>query len=80
MARHPDARIEKEAITSRACGHSKCGRQAFGTQCAKVLIDPDTQHSQVERLIGAFAGGRAINPLLACSQLIGGMVWGSARR
>ena len=41
-----------------------------------MLIDPDTGHLQVTKLIGAFAGGRAINPLLVRSQLIGGMVWG----
>ena len=41
-----------------------------------MLIDPDTMHVQVERLVGAFAGGRAINPLLVRSQLLGAMVWG----
>lgn len=68
--------IEEEAVTGRMMGHSKYGRSAFGAQFAKVLIDPQTAHIQVEKLIGAFAGGRAINPMLVRSQLIGGMVWG----
>ena len=76
MARFPDKPIEEEAITGRTFGHSKYGRQAFGAQFVKVRIDPDTMHLQVERLVGAFAGGRAINPLLVRSQLIGAMVWG----
>lgn len=76
MARYPDVPIEEEAITGRTFGHSKFGRQAFGAQFVKVRIDPDTMHLQVDRLVGAFAGGRAINPLLVRSQLIGGMVWG----
>ncbi len=76
MARHAEAPIEEEAITGRTFGHSKYGRQAFGAQFARVLIDPDTRHIQVDRLVGAFAGGRAINPLLVRSQLMGGMVWG----
>ena len=76
MARHPDGRIEEEAITGRDMGRSKYGRQTFGAQFAKVLIDPDTMHVQVGRLVGAFAGGRAINPLLVRSQLMGAMVWG----
>ncbi len=76
MARFPDKPIEAEAITGRTFGHSKYGRQAFGAQFVKVRVDPDTMHLQVERLVGAFAGGRAINPLLVRSQLIGGMVWG----
>lgn len=76
MARYPDKPIEEEAITGRTFGHSKYGRQAFGAQFVKVRVDPDTMHLQVDRLVGAFAGGRAINPLLVRSQLIGGMVWG----
>jgi xanthine dehydrogenase YagR molybdenum-binding subunit len=76
MARHPDGLIEEEAVTGRTMGHSSYGRMAFGAQFARVLVDPETGHVQVTRLIGAFAGGRAINPLLVRSQLIGGMVWG----
>ncbi len=76
MARHPEGEIQEEAITGRTMGHSKYGRYAFGAQFAKVLIDPATGHIQVEKLIGAFAGGRPINPLLVRSQLMGGMVWG----
>lgn len=76
MARHSDGVIEEEAVTGRTMGHSKYGRMAFGAQFARVLVDPETGHVQVTALIGAFAGGRAINPLLVRSQLIGGMVWG----
>ncbi|WP_420593832.1 xanthine dehydrogenase family protein molybdopterin-binding subunit [Deinococcus sp.] len=68
--------ISETAMTGQTFGHSPYGRSAFGAQFAKVLVDPDTGHVQVERLIGAFAGGRIINPLLVRSQLIGGMVWG----
>lgn len=72
--------IEEEAITGRppqlpTLPH-KYGRCVFGAQFAKVLIDPDTMHLKVERLVGAFAGGRALNPMLVRSQLMGGMVWG----
>ena len=68
--------LDEEAITGRDMGRSKYGRSAFGAQFVKVLVDPDTMHVQVERLIGAFAGGRALNPVMVRSQLIGGMVWG----
>ncbi|WP_375382330.1 xanthine dehydrogenase family protein molybdopterin-binding subunit [uncultured Sphingomonas sp.] len=76
MTRHPDGKIEHEAVTGRTMGHSKYARFSFGAQFAKVLVDPETAHVQVVNYIGAFAGGRAINPLLVRSQLIGGMVWG----
>ena len=75
MARHPDGQIEDESI-SRTMGNKKLGRQIFGAQFAKVLIDPTTMHLQVTRLVGAFAGGRPVNPLLVHSQVMGGMVWG----
>lgn len=76
MARHANHPIEEEATTGRTFGRSKYGRQAFGAQFARVLVDPDTMHVRVQRLVGAFAGGRPINPLLVRSQLIGGMIWG----
>ena len=76
MARHPDGCVEHLSVTGRTMGHSKYARFSFGAQFAKVLVDPDTAHVQVARYLGAFAGGRAINPMLVRSQLMGGMVWG----
>ena len=76
MARHPAGQIEEEAASGRTMGHSKYARFCFGAQFAKVLIDPETGHLQVTRFVGAFSGGRVINPLLARSQVMGGMVWG----
>ena len=68
--------VEAEAITGRDFGRTKYARYAFGAQFARVSIDPDTMHIHVDQLVGAFAGGRALNPLLVRSQLLGGMVWG----
>ena len=76
MARHPEGSLSEEAVTGRTFGHSAYGRSAFGAQFVKVSVDPDTLHVQVERLVGAYAGGRVINPVLVRSQLIGAMVWG----
>ena len=76
MARYPDAPLSEEATTGRTMGHSSYGREAFGAEFVVVSVDPDTLHVQVERLVGAFAGGRILNPLLVRSQLMGSMVWG----
>ncbi len=76
MARYPNDPINEEAITGRTMGKSDYGRASFGAEFVKVSLDPDTLHLQVERLVGAFAGGRIINPILARSQLMGAMVWG----
>jgi xanthine dehydrogenase YagR molybdenum-binding subunit len=43
---------------------------------AEVKVDPDLGQIRVTRLVGAFAAGRIINPHLARSQYLGGMIWG----
>ena len=43
---------------------------------AEVRIDPDLCTTRVARLIGAYDAGRIVNPQLAHSQCIGGMVGG----
>jgi len=49
---------------------------AHGAVFAEVKIDPDLFQMRVTRMVGAFAAGRIINPKLAESQLMGGMIWG----
>ena len=53
--------------------HSSVG---FGAVCAEVRVDPDLCTVRVARVIGAYDAGRIINPRLAHSQCIGGMVGG----
>ncbi|MEW2352959.1 xanthine dehydrogenase family protein molybdopterin-binding subunit [Spirillospora sp. NPDC029432] len=52
------------------------GLLTFGAQFAEVAVDPRLGLVRVRRLAGAFAPGRVLNPLLARSQLMGGMLWG----
>jgi len=49
---------------------------AHGAVFAEVKVEPDLGQMRVTRLVGAFAAGRIINPRLARSQLLGGMIWG----
>jgi xanthine dehydrogenase YagR molybdenum-binding subunit len=51
-------------------------RHSFGAQFAEVLVDPLTGEVRVPRLLGVFAAGHIINPVLARSQFIGGMTMG----
>ena len=53
--------------------HSSVG---FGAVFAEVRVDPDLCTVRVARLVGAYDAGRIINPRLAHSQCIGGMVGG----
>jgi xanthine dehydrogenase YagR molybdenum-binding subunit len=52
------------------------GLLTFGAQFAEVAVDPDVGLVRVRRMVGAFAPGRVLNPKLATSQLMGGMLWG----
>jgi xanthine dehydrogenase YagR molybdenum-binding subunit len=52
------------------------GLLTFGAQFAEVAVDADLGLVRVRRLAGAFAPGRVLNPKLAHSQLMGGMLWG----
>ncbi|MFB9268485.1 xanthine dehydrogenase family protein molybdopterin-binding subunit [Bradyrhizobium erythrophlei] len=49
---------------------------AHGAVFAEVKVDPDLGQIRVTRMVGAFAAGRIINPLMVQSQLFGGMIWG----
>jgi xanthine dehydrogenase YagR molybdenum-binding subunit len=51
-------------------------RHAFSAVFAEVTVDPVTGEVRVRRLLGMFAVGRVINPLLARSQVVGGMIMG----
>ena len=51
-------------------------RHSFGAQFAEVLVDPLTGEVRVPRLLGVFAAGRIVSPVLARSQFIGGMTMG----
>jgi xanthine dehydrogenase YagR molybdenum-binding subunit len=62
-ARHPSV-AEARALYSH------------GAVFAEVKVDPDLGQIRVSRLVGAFAAGRIINPHLARSQYLGGMIWG----
>jgi xanthine dehydrogenase YagR molybdenum-binding subunit len=50
--------------------------QAFGAVFAEVVVDPDLGMVRVRRAVGAYGAGRIVNPRLARSQCIGGMVGG----
>ena len=48
----------------------------FGAVFAEVSVDPDLGEVRVRRICGAFAAGHIVNPLLARSQYVGGIIGG----
>ena len=66
-----------------ADGESKSGQESethalngFGAVFTEVRVDPDLCTVRVARMLGAYDAGRIVNPRLARSQCIGGMVGG----
>ncbi|MDQ0786707.1 xanthine dehydrogenase family protein molybdopterin-binding subunit [Streptomyces sp. B3I8] len=51
-------------------------RHSYSAVFCEVTVDPMTGEVRVRRLLGMFAVGRVVNPLLARSQLVGGMIMG----
>jgi xanthine dehydrogenase YagR molybdenum-binding subunit len=49
---------------------------AFGAVFVEVAVDPDLGETRVRRIVGAYGAGRIINPKMARSQCIGGMIGG----
>ncbi len=54
----------------------KFSSYGYGAVFAEVRVDPELGEVRVTRLTAAYAAGRILNPLLARSQFVGGLVWG----
>jgi xanthine dehydrogenase YagR molybdenum-binding subunit len=76
MARHPARAFTATATTGRTFGMGRSAKASFGAVFAQVSVDPLTMDLRVERMVGAYACGRIVEPALARSQIIGGMIWG----
>jgi xanthine dehydrogenase YagR molybdenum-binding subunit len=72
-------RLDGVEATGKAAPGDEASRFAmhsFGALFAEVRVDPDFGTVRVKRLVGAYGIGRVINPKIAHSQCIGGMVGG----
>lgn len=76
LARHHMADAEATGAWRPPPLDTPHGLLTFGAQFAEVAVDPELGLVRVRRMVGAFAPGRVLNPLLARSQLMGGMLWG----
>jgi xanthine dehydrogenase YagR molybdenum-binding subunit len=68
--------ISVELRTEAAKDRDTYSVNGFGAVFVKLRIDEELGELRLDRLVGAFAAGRILNPKTAHSQLIGGMVWG----
>ncbi len=56
--------------------HKRHTCYSFGAHFCEVSVDEELGTVKVERYVAAFAAGRILNPKMAESQLLGGIIWG----
>jgi len=69
-------RLEARASSAPGDESEAYAMHGFGAVFAEVHVDPDLGTIRVPRVIGAYDAGRIVNPKLAHSQCVGGMVGG----
>jgi len=75
LARRAPQGIQTEGSASAPAAWPMTG-MGFGAIFVEVGVDRDLGEVQVQRVTAAFAAGRILNPLLARSQYIGGLIGG----
>lgn len=68
--------VEASADSKPGDASQRFSMHAFGGVFAEVAVDPDLGQTRVRRIVGAYGAGRIINPKMARSQCIGGMIGG----
>ena len=76
LRKHGLNRLEAEAESKPGDESEKYASAAFGAIFAEVRVDPAFGTVRVPRLVGAYDAGRIVNPMIARSQCVGGMVGG----
>jgi xanthine dehydrogenase YagR molybdenum-binding subunit len=76
LARHGLDLLEVTEMTKPGTEQGRYSMKAFGAIFAEVGVDRDLGIVRVRRIVGAYAAGRIVNPGMARSQAIGGMVGG----
>jgi xanthine dehydrogenase YagR molybdenum-binding subunit len=68
--------VEADATSDAGDERQRFSMHAFGAVFVEVTVDADLGLVRVRRAVGAYGAGRIVNPRLARSQCIGGMVGG----
>ncbi len=76
LHRHGLERLEAEAEAKPGNEQKNYASAAFGAVFVEVRVDPAFGAVRVPRIVGAYDAGRIVNPKIARSQCIGGMVGG----
>ena len=76
LARMQPEKLEVDAEAKPGGEHEAFTWTSFGAHFAEVLVHAQTGEVRVSRWVGVFDAGRILNPVLAKSQMIGGILFG----
>src|SRR5207249_1816298 len=74
--RHIGQPVEASAAVGPSDDSPRYSMHAFGAVFVEVAVDPDLGETRVRRIVGVYGAGRIVNPKIARSQCIGGMIGG----
>ncbi len=76
VMRRPGRPVEATVQYDLGPESDRYSMHAFGAVFAQVVVDPELGMVRVARIVGAYGAGRIVNPKMARSQAMGGMVMG----
>ena len=68
--------LEADGSAKPGDGYQKLAFYSFGAIFVEVKVDPDLGEVRVTRVVGVYDVGKILNPMLARSQLLGGITFG----
>jgi xanthine dehydrogenase YagR molybdenum-binding subunit len=76
LAKTGNQSLEAEGNAKPGDAYQKLAFFSFGAVFAEVRVDPDLGEVRVTRVVGIYDVGKVLNPMLARSQILGGITFG----
>ncbi len=76
LAKTGNQTLEADGSAKPGDAYQKLAFLSFGAVFAEVRVDPDLGEVRVTRIVGVYDVGKVLNPMLARSQILGGITFG----
>jgi xanthine dehydrogenase YagR molybdenum-binding subunit len=76
LAKTGNQTLEADGSAKPGDAYQKLAFLSFGAVFAEVRVDPDLGEVRVTRIVGVYDVGKILNPMLARSQILGGITFG----
>jgi xanthine dehydrogenase YagR molybdenum-binding subunit len=76
LAKTGNQTLEADGSAKPGDAYQKLAFLSFGAIFAEVRVDPDLGEVRITRIVGVYDVGKILNPMLARSQILGGITFG----